>query len=269
MLDMGFEPEVQKVLEYIPVTNLKPDTEEAENENMLMENFFTKKKYRQTVMFTATMSSQIERLAKQYLRRPACVFIGSIGRPTERIEQIVMLIGEDQKRKKLVEVLEKYYEPKKPIIIFVNQKKGADLLGRGLTKLGFNPVVLHGGKGQEAREYALAALKDGSKDILVATDVAGRGIDVKDVSLVLNYDMAKSIEDYTHRIGRTGRAGKKGRAVSFVTQDDKDVFFDLKQCLVESPVSTCPPELANHPEAQQKPGGFTGKKRQDEMLFKG
>ncbi|KAK0416091.1 hypothetical protein QR680_012294 [Steinernema hermaphroditum] len=256
MLDMGFELQVQKVLKYIPVTNLKPDTEDAENESMLMENFYSKKKYRQTVMFTAcTEHPGIQRLVKQYLRRPAIVNIGSIGRPTERIEQIVMMISEKQKREKLVEVLEKYFEPGKPIMIFVNQKKGADLLGKGLSKLGFNPVVLHDGKGQEAREYALAALKDGSRNILVATDVAGRGIDVKDVSLVLNYDMAKSIEDYNHQIGRTGRAGKKGRAVTFVTQDDKDVFSDLKQCLVDSP---------------QKPGVFTGaKKRQDEMLFKG
>ncbi|TKR76080.1 hypothetical protein L596_017276 [Steinernema carpocapsae] len=270
MLDMGFEPEVQKVLEYIPVTNLKPDTEEAEDESALMENFFSKKKFRQTVMFTATMSSQIERLAKQYLRRPANVYIGSVGRPTERIEQIVMMISEEQKRKKLVEVLEKYFEHGKPIIIFVNQKKGADLLGKGLAKLSFNPVVLHGGKGQDAREYALQSLKDGTSNILVATDVAGRGIDVKDVALVLNYDMAKSIEDYTHRIGRTGRAGKKGRAVTFVTQQDSEVFYDLKQCLTESPVSTCPPELANHPDAQQKMGAFQGaKKKQDEMLFKG
>lgn len=78
------------------------------------------------------------------------------------------------------------------------------MLGKGLKNLGFNPCVLHGGKGQDAREYALEALKSGAHDILIATDVAGRGIDVKDVSLVLNYDMAKSIEDYTHRIGRTG-----------------------------------------------------------------
>jgi len=78
------------------------------------------------------------------------------------------------------------------------------MLGKGLTNMGFNPVVLHGGKGQEAREYALDSLKTGVKDLLIATDVAGRGIDIKDVSLVLNYDMAKSIEDYTHRIGRTG-----------------------------------------------------------------
>lgn len=153
-------------------------------------------------MFTATMGPAIERLARNYMRRPAVVHIGSAGKPTERVEQRVYLISEERKKKMLIEVLEQ--NPRPPIIIFVNQKKGADLLGKGLSKLGFNPVVLHGGKGQEAREYALEEIKNGSRDILVATDVAGRGIDIKDVSLVLNYDMAKSIEDYTHRIGRTG-----------------------------------------------------------------
>nr|CDJ98181.1 DNA RNA helicase domain containing protein [Haemonchus contortus] len=266
MLDMGFEPEVQKVLSYLPVSNQKPDTDDIEHEEALMNNFATREKYRQTVMFTATMSPAIERLARAYLRRPAVVHIGSAGRPTERVEQIVYMLSEDRKKKKLVEVLEQHFEP--PIIIFVNQKKGADLLAKGLSKLNFNPVVLHGGKGQETREYALQALKDKTKDILVATDVAGRGIDIKDVSLVLNYDMAKSIEDYTHRIGRTGRAGKQGKAITFLTPDDSAVFYDLKQCLLESPLSSCPAELSNHPEAQQKPGTFTTKKRQDETLFK-
>ncbi|PAV83585.1 hypothetical protein WR25_26325 [Diploscapter pachys] len=266
MLDMGFEPEVQKVLEYLPASNLKPDTDDAETETTLMKAFSTRDKYRQTVMFTATMSPAIERLARQYLRRPAVVYIGSAGKPTERVEQIVYVIPEEAKRKKLVEVLEQRFEP--PIIIFVNQKKGADMLAKGLTNLGFNPTVLHGGKGQDAREYALNALKDGSKDILVATDVAGRGIDVKDVSLVLNYDMAKSIEDYTHRIGRTGRAGKHGKAITFLTPDDNAVFYDLKQVLIESPVSVCPPELANHPDAQQKLGAFVQKKRNDETIFR-
>uniref|UniRef100_A0A915NZF6 Mediator of RNA polymerase II transcription subunit 15 n=2 Tax=Meloidogyne TaxID=189290 RepID=A0A915NZF6_9BILA len=254
MLDMGFEPDVTRILEFIPVTNLKPDTEEAEDENKLLENYTSKKKYRQTVMFTATMSSAVERVARQYLRRPAIVYIGSAGRPTERVEQIVIMMSEEMKRKKIVELL---FEPNlyiPPIIIFVNQKRGADLLGKGLQKIGFNPCILHGGKGQEAREYALDALKTGAKDILVATDVAGRGIDVKDVSLVINYDMTKSIEDYTHRIGRTGRAGKKGKAITFLTPEDKDLFYDLKQCLLESPISSCPIELANHPDAQNKPG---------------
>lgn len=160
-------------------------------------------------MFTATMNSAVERLAKQYLRRPAIVHIGSIGRPTERVEQVVYMIGEESKRKKLLEVIRTHLASHRgPVIIFVNQKKGADLLAKGLNQVNLNAVALHGGKGQDLREYSLQALKDGSKDILVATDVAGRGLDVKDVSLVLNYDMAKSIEDYTHRIGRTGECGE-------------------------------------------------------------
>lgn len=97
--------------------------------------------------------------------------------------------------------------------------------------------------------------------------MAGRGIDIKDVSLVINYDMAKTIEGYTHRIGRTGRAGKSGKAISFLTQDDSPLFYDLKQMLVSSPVSHCPPELANHPEAQNKPGMVMQKKRKDEKIF--
>ncbi|XP_037957327.1 probable ATP-dependent RNA helicase DDX23 [Teleopsis dalmanni] len=265
MIDMGFEPDVQKILEYMPVTNLKPDTDEAEDASKLMENFYSKKKYRQTVMFTATMPPAVERLARSYLRRPATVYIGSVGKPTERTEQIVYMMGENDKRKKLMEILSRGIEP--PVIIFVNQKKGADVLAKGLEKLGYNSCTLHGGKGQEQREYALAALKSGAKDILVATDVAGRGIDIKDVSLVINYDMAKTIEDYTHRIGRTGRAGKNGVAISFITKDDSTLFYDLKQCVMASPVSVCPPELMNHPDAQHKPGTVVTKKRREEKIF--
>ncbi|CAH2069041.1 unnamed protein product, partial [Iphiclides podalirius] len=252
MIDMGFEPDVQKILEYMPVSNIKPDTDAAEDAAVLLANYNTKKKYRQTVMFTATMPPAVERLARSYLRRPAIVYIGSVGKPVDRTEQVVYMIGESEKRRKLTEILQRGVEP--PIIIFVNQKKGADVLAKGLEKLGFNACTLHGGKGQEQRDFALASLKNGSKDILVATDVAGRGIDIKDVSIVINYDMAKSIEDYTHRIGRTGRAGKTGKAISFVTKEDSAVFYDLKQVLLSSSVSTCPPELMNHPEAQHKPG---------------
>lgn len=265
MLNMGFEPDVQKILSYLPASNLKPDNEDAEDSEVLMKNYSSKKKYRQTVMFTATMPPAVERLAKNYLRRPAVVYIGSAGKPAEKTEQIVYMVSDNEKRKKLVSILNSRLDP--PIIIFVNQKKGVDVLAKSLEKMGFNATTLHGGKGQEQREFALASLKNGSKDILVATDVAGRGIDIKDVSLVINYDMAKSIEDYTHRIGRTGRAGKTGVAISFLTKDDSFVFYDLKQCLINSPVSHCPPELANHPEAQHKPGLVVQKKRKDETIF--
>ncbi|KAK3518981.1 hypothetical protein QTP70_016138, partial [Hemibagrus guttatus] len=266
MIDMGFEPDVQKILEHIPVTNQKPDTDEAEDPEKMMLNFESgKHKYRQTVMFTATMPPAVERLARSYLRRPAVVYIGSAGKPHERVEQKVILMSEAEKRKKLLEVLSHGFEP--PIIIFVNQKKGCDVLAKSLEKMGYNACTLHGGKGQEQREFALSNLKAGAKDILVATDVAGRGIDIHDVSMVINYDMAKNIEDYIHRIGRTGRAGKSGVAMTFLTKEDSSVFYDLKQAILESPVSTCPPELTNHPDAQHKPGTILTKKRREETIF--
>merc|ERR1712218_528377 len=263
MIDMGFEPDIQKILTHMPVTNEKPDSDLAEAINVLSQNFKQKNKFRQTVMFSATMPPPVERLARTYLRQPAIVHIGSVGRPVERVEQVVYMMAESAKRNKLIEILNGGVEP--PIIIFVNQKKGADVLARGLEKMGYNSATLHGGQGQ--RDHALSGLKAGDKDILVATDVAGRGIDIKDVSLVLNYDMAKTIEDYTHRIGRTGRAGKSGKAITFLTQDDSHLFYELKQMLVSSPVSNCPPELSNHPEAQNKPGAVMQKKRKDEKLF--
>uniref|UniRef100_H2YNP0 Probable ATP-dependent RNA helicase DDX23 n=1 Tax=Ciona savignyi TaxID=51511 RepID=H2YNP0_CIOSA len=252
MIDMGFEPDVQKILDHMPVTNQKPDDDSIEDQNIMKSNFLTKHKYRQTVMFTATMPVAVERLARSYLRRPAVVYIGSAGKPIERVKQIVYLVKENEKRKRLLAILEKGITP--PVIVFVNQKKGCDVLAKSLEKMGHNSTTLHGGKGQEHRELALSGLKNGSKDILVATDVAGRGIDIQDVTLIINFDMAKTIEDYTHRIGRTGRAGKTGTAITFLTQSDSNVFYDLKQALIDSPVSSCPPELDRHPEAQHKPG---------------
>jgi len=265
MIDMGFEPDVQKILEHMPVTNQKPDNDLAEDLTMLQENFRLKNKYRQTVMFTATMPPAVERLARTYLRRPAIVHIGSIGKPVERVEQVVHMCKENEKRNKLISILNSGIDP--PIIIFVNQKKGADLLAKGLEKMGYNAATLHGGKGQEQRNHALTGLKEGAKDILVATDVAGRGIDIKDVSMVINYDMAKSIEMYTHRIGRTGRAGKSGKSVTFLTSDDSHLFYDLKERLISSPVSSCPHDLANHPEAQNKPGTVLTKHKKEEKLY--
>jgi ATP-dependent RNA helicase DDX23/PRP28 len=265
MFDMGFEPDVQRILDYMPVTNLKPDSEDFEDEIKLLAYYNSKKKYRQTVMFTATIPSAVERLARTYLRRPAVVYVGSPGKPTNRVEQILYILSEADKRRKLLQILCRGVTP--PVIIFVNQKKGADVLAKGLEKLGYNACTLHGGKGQERREYALESLKSATKDILVATKVAGRGIDIKDVSMVINYDMVKSIEEYTHRIGRTGRAGKHGIAVSFCTKDDFELFYDLKQTILCSPVSTCPPELLNHPDAQYKPGTLVTKKRREEKIY--
>jgi ATP-dependent RNA helicase DDX23/PRP28 len=119
--------------------------------------------------------------------------------------------------------------------------------------MGFSCVTLHGSKTQEQREAALDSIRQGQTDILVATDLAGRGIDVPDVSLVVNFNMAGSIESYTHRIGRTGRAGKSGVAITFLGPEDNEVLYDLKQIISKSAISKVPEELRRHDAAQSKP----------------
>ena len=246
MIDMGFEPDVKKILQYLP--------ERKEDHHKDANSLSLKLMSRSMVMFTATMPPAVERLARAYLKQPAVIYVGSAGKPTERTKQIVYMVNHNEKRKKMLTILERGFTS--PILIFVNQRTEVDGLAKSLEKLGYNVTSLHGGKGQEQREFALKSLKEGSKDILVATDVAGRGIDIKDVSLVINYDMAKNIEDYIHRIGRTGRAGKTGVAISLITKEDSHLYYELKQCIMASPLSSCPPELANHPDAQNKTGAF-------------
>lgn len=268
MIDMGFEPEVQKILEYMPVTNVKPDTEEAEDESLLKANWESEDKYRQTVMFTATMPPSVERLAKTFLRRPAIVYIGNIGKPVDRVKQRVFYLSEPAKRNKLFDIL-RNENPEPPVIIFVNQKRSADTIARALDEAGYHAIALHGGKDQDKRNVAMTNIKSKSKDILVATDVASRGIDIKDVGMVINYDMSKTIEAYTHRIGRTGRAGKRGEAITFLTKEDSPLFYDLKQVLLASPHSHMPSEFSNHPDALTKPGSVVqkGKNKDNRDMF--
>ncbi|KAA1067965.1 mRNA splicing protein prp28 [Puccinia graminis f. sp. tritici] len=260
MINLGFEEVVNFILDQLPLSNLKPDTEEAEDSSKMtsfvggVEGFDltgAKGLYRQTVMFSATMPPAVERLAKKYLRRPAVVTIGVAGQAVDTVDQQVeFLPNEDKKRGRLLEVLNQGHTP--PIIVFVNQKKTADQLAKDISRAGWSTTTLHSGKNQEQREAALASLRAGESDILVATDLAGRGIDVPDVGLVVNFQMAGTIEAYVHRIGRTGRAGKVGTAITFLTNDDADVMYDLKQEIMKSPVSKCPPELAKHEAAQSK-----------------
>ncbi|KAJ2008621.1 mRNA splicing protein prp28 [Coemansia thaxteri] len=238
MIDMGFEEDVNYILDALPVSNVKHDA----------------KAFRQTTMFSATMPSAVERLARKYLRAPATVTIGTAGKAVDSVEQRAeFIVGEEKRKRRLLDLLNSHAGTG-PIIVFVNQKKNVDLLGHALARTRYAVVTLHGGKTQEQREQALARLKSGAAEILVATDVAGRGIDVKDVVLVVNFDMAKDIESYTHRIGRTGRAGKRGLAVTFLSPvDDRDVLYDLRKMIAASPLSRCPPELATHEAAQAPP----------------
>ncbi|OLY80587.1 putative ATP-dependent RNA helicase DDX23 [Smittium mucronatum] len=268
MIDMGFEEDVNFILDALPSSQLKPDSQDAENPTkMLQSHSGTPLRYRQTTMFSATMPPLVERLARKYLRRPAIVTIGTAGQAVDTVDQRVEFISSvERKRIRLMELLSENYTP--PVIIFVNLKKTADSLSKLVSNEGHVSVVLHGGKSQEQREAALAKLKSGDADLLIATDVAGRGIDVKDVSLVINFDMAKSIEDYTHRIGRTGRAGKQGTAITFLTNEDSDVFYDLRKMIEKSPISRCPMELIQHEASQAPPGVIRTKRRYEETLYK-
>ena len=217
-------------------------------------------RYRQTMMYTATMPPLVERIAKKYLRRPAIVTIGNAGEAVDTVEQRVEMIpGEDRRKRRLQEILSsEAFAP--PIIVFVNIKRNCDAVARDIKQMGWSTVTLHGSKTQEQREAALASVRAGHVQVLVATDLAGRGIDVPDVSLVVNFNMAHSIESYTHRIGRTGRAGKSGVAITFLGNEDADVMYDLRQMLSKSSISKVPEELRRHEAAQSRPvrGGGGG-----------
>lgn len=269
MIDLGFEEPVNKILDALPVTNEKPDTEEAENPRAMSQHLGGRDRYRQTMMYTATMPPALERIARKYLRRPAIITIGSAGEAVDTVEQRVeMIAGEDKRKKRLNDILSSG-EFRPPIIVFVNIKRNCDAIAREIKQMGFSSVTLHGSKTQEQREAALASVRSGATDVLVATDLAGRGIDVPDVSLVVNFNMATSIESYTHRIGRTGRAGKSGVAITFLGGEDSDVMYDLKQMLIKSPISRVPEDLRKHEAAQSKPSRGSQKKIEDSSGFGG
>ncbi|KAI9814882.1 MAG: mRNA splicing protein prp28 [Thelocarpon impressellum] len=264
MIDLGFEEPVNKILDALPVANEKPDTEEAEDAALMSKHLGGKDRYRQTMMYTATMPSAVERIARKYLRRPAIVTIGNVGEAVETVEQRVEFVaGEDKRKKRLADILSsREFQP--PIIVFVNIKRNCDAVARDIKHMGFSAVTLHGSKTQEQREAALGSVRSGGTDVLVATDLAGRGIDVQDVSLVVNFNMANSIESYTHRIGRTGRAGKSGVAITFLGNEDSDVMYDLKQMLMKSDISRVPEELRKHESAQQRSHKGSGQKKIEE-----
>lgn len=182
---------------------------------------------RQTMMFTATMSSTIEKVAGGYLKKPAYVSIG--GENTKaRIKQVVEYIpSEEQRFIKLSREILPRFEP--PIIIFINYKKTADwLASKFFSDTEYKVTTLHGSKSQEQREQSLNLLRTGKADIMIATNVAGRGIDVPNVSLVVNFQMSSDMDNYIHRIGRTGRAGRNGCAITFLGDgDDNKLVEDL------------------------------------------
>ncbi|XP_059285626.1 DEAD-box ATP-dependent RNA helicase 21 isoform X1 [Lycium ferocissimum] len=257
MIDMGFEPQVVGVLDAMPSSNMKPENEDEELDE--------KRIYRTTYMFSATMPPAVERLARKYLRNPVVVTIGTAGKTTDLITQHVFMVKEGEKMYKLQKLLDELGD--KTAIVFINTKKQADSVSKNLDKNGYRVTTLHGGKSQEAREISLEGFRTKRYNVLVATDVAGRGIDIPDVAHVINYDMPNNIEAYTHRIGRTGRAGKTGIATTFLTMHDTEVFYDLKQMLTQSN-SPVPPELARHEASKFKPGSIPDRPpRRNDTVF--
>ena len=279
MVEMGFEEDLKFILgcmQMVPRDPEEPEEEvgprarwfgvshapvqEDEEEEDEMEADLARlppvDDHRTTILYSATMPPSVERIARQYLVRPVSVTIGSAGKAVDRIEQRVLWLPPAAR---LARVLTDLRSCSPPAIVFCNMKKDCDALLKYLQSRGVSATVLHSGKSQEQREGNLAGFRAGRYDVLVATNVAGRGIDIPGVTLVINYDAPASIEDYTHRIGRTGRAGSSGVAVTYLSEADTSIFYDLKRFLDASPKAVVPHELRNHPAARVKPGGPTDK----------
>jgi ATP-dependent RNA helicase RhlE len=228
MLDMGFLPDLRRIIAKLPAN-------------------------RQNLLFSATMPEPIERLAQTILRNPASVRIAPVKATTELIEQSVYFVSREQKSPLLVSYLTERGVTR--ALVFTRTKRGADRVSRQLNRCGIRAEAIHGDKSQAARQRALSDFKSDRTQVLVATDLAARGIDVDGISHVLNYDIPEEAETYVHRIGRTGRAGASGIAVSFCGPDDRGYLKAIERLTrralnVETDlVASLPPVPAAPPRA--------------------
>lgn len=204
MLDIGFLPDLQRILSYLP-------------------------KQRTTLLFSATFSPEIRRLASSYLQNPVTIEVARPNETASTVEQRFYAAQDDDKRRVIRKVLDD--RGIKQAFIFVNSKLGCGRLARSLEREGLKTAALHGDKSQDERLKALEAFKKGEVDLLVCTDVAARGLDIKDVPAVFNFDVPFNAEDYVHRIGRTGRAGASGLAVTLVSPSDNRLVGDIEKLI--------------------------------------
>ncbi|KAI4266045.1 MAG: hypothetical protein L6R38_008997 [Xanthoria sp. 2 TBL-2021] len=213
MFDMGFEPQVMKIM-----ANIRPD--------------------RQTVLFSATFPRQMESLARKVLAKPIEIVVGGRSVVAPEITQIVEVRAEETKFIRLLELLGNLYEEEKNeddrALIFVDRQEAADGLLKDLMRKGYPCMSIHGGKDQIDRDSTIDDFKAGIVPIMIATSVAARGLDVKQLKLVVNYDAPNHLEDYVHRAGRTGRAGNTGTAVTFVTPEQDRYSVDIVKALKQS-----------------------------------
>ena len=204
MLDIGFLPDLQRILSYLP-------------------------QQRTTLLFSATFSPEIKRLGNSYLQNPVTIEVARANATASTVEQRFYTATDDDKRRIIHQVLKD--RGIKQAFIFVNSKLGCGRLARSLEREGLKTAALHGDKSQDERLKALEAFKQGEVDLLVCTDVAARGLDIKDVPAVFNFDVPFNAEDYVHRIGRTGRAGASGLAVTLVSGSDARLVADIEKLL--------------------------------------
>jgi len=232
MLDMGFEEDVKYII----------------------SNCMPKENGRQTAMFSATWPAAIQEIAMNYMVDPIRLYVGFDGikgsngendiddslSANKRVTQTIEVIEDRARENRLRNILRQHQTKKQRILIFALYKKEAERLEYSLKRDGFDVCSIHGNKHQAARTQALSDFKDGSCQLMVATDVAARGLDIPDVGLVLNYTFPLTIEDYVHRIGRTGRAGKSGLSITFFQPSDKSHAGELQQVMKQAGQS--PPE---------------------------
>ena len=204
MLDMGFLPDLQRIINLLP-------------------------KKRQNLMFSATFSPEIKKLAGSFLNEPVLIEVARSNATAERVTQVVYKVDEEAKRDAVVHLLRG--RDLKQVLVFSNTKIGASRLARELERHGIKAAPIHGDKTQNERMAALEAFKNGSIDVLVATDVAARGLDIAELPCVINYDLPYNAEDYVHRIGRTGRAGASGDAISLYSDKDLRFLNDIEKLI--------------------------------------
>ena len=208
MLDMGFIHDIKKIIKLLPPK-------------------------RQTLLFSATLSDDIRALAKGLLNSPVEISVAPPNATAEPIEQTVYEVQKSQKLGLLLKLLKSLEQPK--VLVFSRTKQGANRLVKQLGKAGFSAAAIHSAKSQGARTKALTDFKSGKVQVLIATDIASRGIDIEKLPYVINYDLPHVAEDYIHRIGRTGRAGQRGHAISLVTDEDAP-FLQAIEKLIGQPI---------------------------------
>ncbi len=232
MLDLGFIHALRKIAPLLP-------------------------KERQTMLFSATMPKQMEELSRAYLTDPVRVEVSPPGKVADKITQSVHFVDQSEKPSKLIELLAHHRD--ELALVFARTKHGSDRLARKLAAAGYEVAAIHGNRSQGQRERALKAFREGTLKVLVATDVAARGIDIPDVRFVYNYDMPNVPENFVHRIGRTARAGRDGQAVAFVAQDEMGELRAVQKVMgLTLPVAGGSPWERDEERAKPKRNGGGG-----------